>query len=139
MEVVLAIIRGQVQQNRDIPVAVLEPVVDVGSVFFSSRRRHTRYWRDWSSDVCSSDLVPRAAERLRQAARRGGDDRARRLERQQLQRQRGAVDHLAPTPRVRALAEPAVPVQIGRASCRERVYISVAAASLKKKRSPPPP
>src|SRR5476651_1142356 len=28
--------------------------------FFSSRRRHTRYWRDWSSDVCSSDLTPRA-------------------------------------------------------------------------------
>src|SRR3712207_7741607 len=25
-------------------------------IFFSSRRRHTRYWRDWSSDVCSSDL-----------------------------------------------------------------------------------
>src|ERR1035437_6426357 len=24
--------------------------------FFSSRRRHTRYWRGWSSDVCSSDL-----------------------------------------------------------------------------------
>src|SRR3712207_8306900 len=23
--------------------------------FFSSRRRHTRYWSDWSSDVCSSD------------------------------------------------------------------------------------
>src|SRR3712207_2596565 len=28
--------------------------------FFSSRRRHTRYWRDWSSDVCSSDLRVRA-------------------------------------------------------------------------------
>src|SRR3712207_8299595 len=28
-------------------------------VFFSSRRRHTRYWRDWSSDVCSSDLEGR--------------------------------------------------------------------------------
>src|SRR3712207_8288989 len=27
--------------------------------FFSSRRRHTRYWRDWSSDVCSSDLRAR--------------------------------------------------------------------------------
>src|SRR3712207_2911577 len=27
--------------------------------FFSSRRRHTRYWRDWSSDVCSSDLLER--------------------------------------------------------------------------------
>src|SRR5690606_39350140 len=27
--------------------------------FFSSRRRHTRFSRDWSSDVCSSDLVDR--------------------------------------------------------------------------------
>src|SRR5215475_3620117 len=26
--------------------------------FFSSRRRHTRFSRDWSSDVCSSDLSP---------------------------------------------------------------------------------
>src|SRR5207249_9620220 len=26
--------------------------------FFSSRRRHTRSKRDWSSDVCSSDLHP---------------------------------------------------------------------------------
>src|SRR5947209_20443597 len=35
--------------------------------FFSSRRRHTRYWRDWSSDVCSSDLL---ADRARD--QRGG-------------------------------------------------------------------
>src|SRR6266511_4209003 len=27
--------------------------------FFSSRRRHTRFSRDWSSDVCSSDLAAR--------------------------------------------------------------------------------
>src|SRR5437763_4376922 len=27
------------------------------SFFFSSRRRHTRYIGDWSSDVCSSDLA----------------------------------------------------------------------------------
>src|SRR5258707_7987779 len=34
-----------------------------GSIFFfSSRRRHTRYWRDWSSDVCSSDLYCRNPE-----------------------------------------------------------------------------
>src|SRR2546427_1737962 len=26
--------------------------------FFSSRRRHTRFDCDWSSDVCSSDLLP---------------------------------------------------------------------------------
>src|SRR5215510_15906442 len=29
--------------------------------FFSSRRRHTRWPRDWSSDVCSSDLPWRFA------------------------------------------------------------------------------
>src|SRR6266536_1982678 len=29
--------------------------------FFSSRRRHTRSTRDWSSDVCSSDLARRTA------------------------------------------------------------------------------
>src|SRR5690606_39929539 len=28
----------------------------VSYFFFSSRRRHTRFSRDWSSDVCSSDL-----------------------------------------------------------------------------------
>src|SRR5690606_40004627 len=33
--------------------------------FFSSRRRHTRFSRDWSSDVCSSDLnTKRAAVRM---------------------------------------------------------------------------
>src|SRR5690606_39807793 len=31
--------------------------------FFSSRRRHTRFSRDWSSDVCSSDLVYRLYRR----------------------------------------------------------------------------
>src|SRR2546422_7823181 len=32
--------------------------------FFSSRRRHTRCSRDWSSDVCSSDLMIRRLMRL---------------------------------------------------------------------------
>src|SRR5439155_8800095 len=32
--------------------------------FFSSRRRHTRWPRDWSSDVCSSDLGGSAHARL---------------------------------------------------------------------------
>src|SRR5690606_40478695 len=30
--------------------------------FFSSRRRHTRFSRDWSSDVCSSDLEIRVTD-----------------------------------------------------------------------------
>src|SRR5688572_31023650 len=32
--------------------------VSVMCFFFSSRRRHTRFDCDWSSDVCSSDLCP---------------------------------------------------------------------------------
>src|SRR2546430_13127818 len=32
--------------------------------FFSSRRRHTRFDCDWSSDVCSSDLVTHPATTL---------------------------------------------------------------------------
>src|SRR5436309_4586473 len=32
--------------------------------FFSSRRRHTRFSRDWSSDVCSSDLQRAGAVEL---------------------------------------------------------------------------
>src|SRR5690606_41134160 len=30
---------------------------------FSSRRRHTRFSRDWSSDVCSSDLTLKAYQK----------------------------------------------------------------------------
>src|SRR5690606_39379901 len=45
--------------------------------FFSSRRRHTRFSRDWSSDVCSSDLVRVLGRRrdrggARGRSRRGG-------------------------------------------------------------------
>src|SRR5256885_7554990 len=49
--------------------------------FFSSRRRHTRLQGDWSSDVCSSDLIDLAvgaaesdleAAPLVRAAREGG-------------------------------------------------------------------
>src|SRR5207248_5867130 len=41
--------------------------------FFSSRRRHTRSYGDWSSDVCSSDLIHRAfaAASARPGALRG--------------------------------------------------------------------
>src|SRR6266511_3567958 len=40
--------------------------------FFSSRRRHTRFSRDWSSDVCSSDLRP--ADRRRPGMPAPGGD-----------------------------------------------------------------
>src|SRR5207302_2322943 len=90
--------------------------------FFSSRRRHTRFSRDWSSDVCSSDLVDKGldafpldslGERLvvsstlvaRILVQPGmGADRQQR------------EDPLRP-PRRDVEGEPS---EIGRASCRER-------------------
>src|SRR5690349_25174922 len=79
--------------------------------FFSSRRRHTRSLRDWSSDVCSSDLSARQGESVYAArAPRGGRH-----------------DHAAHAPRHPLHHE------IGRASCRERVEISVVAVALKNK------
>src|SRR3712207_4556578 len=52
-------------------VLILKSIYTYFFFFFSSRRRHTRYWRDWSSDVCSSDLeakyqfTPKIAASLR--------------------------------------------------------------------------
>src|SRR4051794_41835428 len=76
--------------------------------FFSSRRRHTRWTGDWSSDVCSSDLTrghlgPGAAGRPRAGGRMTRYFRA-------------------------------AFIQIGRAACRERVEMSVGAVLFKKKK-----
>src|SRR5690606_41187006 len=38
--------------------------------FFSSRRRHTRFSRDWSSDVCSSDLPRKLSNKPRKHQKR---------------------------------------------------------------------
>src|SRR5699024_9942479 len=48
-----------------LPEARHARAVDV--FFFSSRRRHTRSKRDWSSDVCSSDLTPHSPTAFRSA------------------------------------------------------------------------
>src|SRR2546430_7992277 len=82
--------------------------------FFSSRRRHTRFDCDWSSDVCSSDLIPLLE---------GSFDAIVYAD---------VLEHLADPLRVlseldRYLAPDgfvivSVPnIEIGRASCRERV------------------
>src|SRR5690606_7407331 len=39
--------------------------------FFSSRRRHTRFSRDWSSDVCSSDLRPNVVKAVKEVTNGG--------------------------------------------------------------------
>src|SRR5439155_13444916 len=55
-------------------VGILAPFLDsTGIFFFASRRRHTIWPRDWSSDVCSSDLCPARAL----AGARAADDQLR--------------------------------------------------------------
>src|SRR5699024_11719296 len=43
--------------------------------FFSSRRRHTRSKRDWSSDVCSSDLEHIVVKTKKEKGRMQLDDK----------------------------------------------------------------
>src|SRR5947207_8890869 len=85
--------------------------------FFSSRRRHTRSLCDWSSDVCSSDLL-RETVALPQDAQEGPvAERHAVLREAPLQRAHEAAPRL--------LGQVRKPVwflnEIGRASCRERV------------------
>src|SRR5256885_16503719 len=47
-------------------------MIYIVSFFFSSRRRHTRLQGDWSSDVCSSDLLP-PVQRAQRSHIRGGN------------------------------------------------------------------
>src|SRR5690606_40874219 len=103
---------------------------------FSSRRRHTRFSRDWSSDVCSSDLVgsrrsvtaPLCAECAR-AVRRRATPKA-------LVIRHGDAD----VPYFSVPAEQSVwsatgfgalRSEIGRASCRESVLVAGGGAGLR--------
>src|SRR5947209_17909347 len=89
--------------------------------FFSSRRRHTRYWRDWSSDVCSSDLI----YVLLQHNRRCGREHA-------LELFHGRTVVRGRERRAKEIAFGLRITEIGRASCRERVEIAVGAINRKK-------
>src|SRR5690242_21364032 len=89
--------------------------------FFSSRRRHTRLTCDWSSDVCSSDLI--------MIAGRSGSAYTAELGSMKMREEIDALRTMGFDP-IEVLI---LPRQIGRASCRERVEISVVAVSVKKK------
>src|SRR5690606_40974351 len=100
--------------------------------FFSSRRRHTRFSRDWSSDVCSSDLGgghgggrPSAVRARQVLLDDPGDQRVGLV-------QLPAVDgggeaRLAFAARLRQHLAAVIAHEIGRASCRERKLYCVVA------------
>src|SRR5690606_40890650 len=104
----------------------------------SSRRRHTRFSRDWSSDVCSSDLAMLKAgwefigHGMHQKALNFGGDEAEQIT--------ATLDKIAgfTGTRPRGWLSPGLretvdtpDLQIGRASCRERGESSVVDESLK--------
>src|SRR5690625_7301604 len=84
--------------------------------FFSSRRRQTRWPRDWSSDVCSSDLI--AAQYTKNQPR----------ERDTLMIGNPAVMVVAPLVFNELNYDPqedfTAVAEIGRASCREKVEVT---------------
>src|SRR5688572_31001959 len=45
-----------IRDTEKLSPKIAQPMVHSDCFFFSSRRRHTRFDCDWSSDVCSSDL-----------------------------------------------------------------------------------
>src|SRR5437867_13335455 len=89
------------------------------SFFFSSRRRHTISYGDWSSDVCSSDLLLGNLSRVLPGGVHAQIDWNA--------WERPPVFHW--------LAEQGVEEESGRASCRERVEVSVGAVGATEKQS----
>src|SRR5439155_2540481 len=101
--------------------------------FFSSRRRHTRWPRDWSSDVCSSDLPALSliadadTYLVLEDLKREGKIRFYGVSVHPPEEGLAAVEVTRPDTvqivynLVRREAEDRFFVEIGRASCRERV------------------
>src|SRR3712207_9435195 len=114
--------------------------------FLSSRRRHTRYWRDWSSDVCSSDLNLRVKQKMEKAVNGNSDEEYIGIVKEEqkgianimtLRRTRGVIsdrkrfefelvgdNSLSTFISQYYSTVPVIPrfiYEIGRASCRERV------------------
>src|SRR5256885_12050563 len=90
---------------------------NVSVFFFSSRRRHTRLQGDWSSDVCSSDLLHKPGEPIREVYFPGGGFCSMLTVLED-----GGMVEIATVGREGMVGVSAVlDGKIGRASCRERV------------------
>src|SRR5207248_5763187 len=105
----------------------------------SSRRRHTSSYGDWSSDVCSSDLLRKLALDPNDDPMKVGSDLELAVT---CLRNLGRVDEIddfreaviaAHAKNWRLLKAAANSyAEIGRASCRERVWVSVGARAMRK-------
>src|SRR5699024_11699859 len=93
--------------------------------FFSSRRRHTRSKRDWSSDVCSSDLLLSGNFGVLVTT----TDEDPEVATEETSRRRYLNLSSATLDRHGPLEGDPDASEIGRASCRERVQITAAAGA----------
>src|SRR5438067_11710219 len=99
----------------------------------SSRRRHTISKRDWSSDVCSSDLCGTSGSR---ELRRGRvpDERAARLQADGIGTNDASLSGAKSGAGQRTASAIEKTSEIGRASCRERVESAGGAVRIEEKR-----
>src|SRR5699024_11896928 len=94
--------------------------------FFSSRRRHTRSKRDWSSDVCSSDLnVPSKINIIDNVDVKDSalPEEILKLRRSDFYQEQKVKDQILRKLNVKIDRDKKKAEKIGRASCRERVKI----------------
>src|SRR5690606_41156834 len=102
--------------------------------FFSSRRRHTRFSRDWSSDVCSSDLRSSSGHAAIAFGFTWRRHRKYSAIRSAVTRRKSCTIQSPPCSRSRIQLPPRSTPKIGRASCRERVETWAYAETVETKR-----
>src|SRR5207248_3592544 len=107
------------------------------SFFFSSRRRHTRSYGDWSSDVCSSDLASGAGLFFQENAPLPAIKSTPLTPGRTTYYFRSSFLFTGELSRAQLQLRPLVDdgAEIGRASCRERVGNGGAAGPVKRKTS----
>src|SRR5690606_40802963 len=96
--------------------------------FFSSRRRHTRFSRDWSSDVCSSDLKEHKPSNSAIDAANEIGVKLLNVEEYRALQALEAFDKKTSS----WIETPKKIREIGRASCRERVKIKEVVVAINK-------
>src|SRR5260370_27927136 len=123
---VFCLVLGVLYSSSNPPIRISTVLrFDGCAFFFSSRRRHTRFKCDSSSDVCSSDLghalVADASTRMAAAAaaRRHRSSVTRAWPPFVRPRARDSLFSVAASPRG-GQPQPSGRAEIGRASCRER-------------------
>src|SRR5699024_11730199 len=96
-----------------------------GLFFLSSRRRHTRSKRDWSSDVCSSDLGQKAHGPVQAAHLAGAGVEGKCTGGNKVLGGKARPGQLLPVKSKFGFTVHVEQVvhEIGRASCRERVWV----------------